>query len=217
MVVYDWSNPDPSIQQISVKYWKQAIEVVADLGCDRINTEFAGDPNRPLESEASFWRSVDEILPILEDKRISIFIEPHPFDFVESGTKAANIIRGIGSPNFGYLFCTPHTFYLGGEIEEQIHSTRDVLGHVHLADTLRPFRIIVNPQNADVRLHQHLDIGQGEVDWKCVFQTLAEEAYDSVLTVCVFAWPDKAIESLKQNRQTVLDLAHAVGLLNTTQ
>lgn len=212
MVVYDWASPDPSLQKISVDYWKQAIEVVADVGCDRINTEFAGDPRRPLESEASFWRSVEDLLPILESKKIQVFIEPHPYDFVESGTRAADLIRGIRSTSFGYLYCTPHTFHLGGEIAEQIRSTRDIMGHVHIADTFRPFRIIVNPQNADVRVHQHLDVGQGEVDWQCVFETLASEHYEGVLTVCVFAWPDKAVESLKKNKDAVQRFARAAGL-----
>jgi myo-inositol catabolism protein IolH len=212
MVVYPWSSPDQEIRRAAIESWRQAIAVAIDLGCDRINTEFTGDPSHLRESVFSFWRSAEEILPDLEKSGVKICIEPHPYDFVESGSRAADIIRGLCSEHFGYLYCTPHTFYLGGEIEDQIHSTRDVLGHVHLADTFRPFRIIVNPLGSDVRVHQHLDIGQGEVDWKRVFDTLAAEHFDGVLTVCVFAWSDQGVQSLTRNREAVLKLAGASGL-----
>jgi myo-inositol catabolism protein IolH len=56
-------------------------------------------------------------------------------------------------------------------------------------------------------VHQHLDIGQGEVDWDLFFGTLAELNFDGIATVCVFAWEERARESsihnLKQVREYV--------------
>jgi myo-inositol catabolism protein IolH len=48
-------------------------------------------------------------------------------------------------------------------------------------------RYIVNPPcSTQVRVHQHLDMGQGEIDWTLFFQTLGEEGFDGVMSSCVF-------------------------------
>lgn len=45
------------------------------------------------------------------------------------------------------------------------------------------------------RMHQHLDIGQGEVDRDGFFGTLRELDFDGVATACVAAWEERARES----------------------
>jgi myo-inositol catabolism protein IolH len=56
-------------------------------------------------------------------------------------------------------------------------------------------RYILNPPGTQARVHQHLNIGQGEVPWDEFFATLAELGFDGIMTACVFAWEDKADES----------------------
>ena len=80
----------------------------------------------------------------------------------------------------------------------------DVLSHVHLADSFRPARYITNPPNTGVRVHQHLDIGLGEVDFAALFSSLAGAAYDGVLTISVFAHPERARASFQLNQEKVL-------------
>jgi myo-inositol catabolism protein IolH len=79
---------------------------------------------------------------------------------------------------------------------------------VHLADSFdhrasSGLRYIVNPPGSPARVHQHLDIGQGEVDWDELFGTLAELEFDGIATVCVFAWEERARESSVHNREQV--------------
>jgi myo-inositol catabolism protein IolH len=212
MVVYDWASPNEEVRHAATRYWREAISVATDLGCSRLNTEFTGDPNRPRESEAAFLRSVEELLPAIEEADLRVFVEPHPFDFVETGAGAVRVLAGLGSGRFGYIFCAPHTFYLAGSIAEQVGQAGRLLGHVHLADTFAPARIIVNPPGTDVRTHQHLDIGQGEIDWPAVFAALASVEFGGMMTVSVFAWPERASESLRSNGRLVRDLACAAGL-----
>jgi myo-inositol catabolism protein IolH len=56
-------------------------------------------------------------------------------------------------------------------------------------------RYIVNPPGSTARIHQHLDIGQGEVDWETFFATLRSLQFDGIMTACVFAWEERARES----------------------
>jgi myo-inositol catabolism protein IolH len=48
-------------------------------------------------------------------------------------------------------------------------------------------KIALDPPGAKVTIHQHLDIGQGEVNWEEFFGTLAEVGFDGIMTACVFA------------------------------
>jgi myo-inositol catabolism protein IolH len=64
-------------------------------------------------------------------------------------------------------------------------------------------RYIVNPPGSPARVHQHLDIGQGEVDWDTFFRTLAATEFDGIATVCVFAWEERARESSARNLEQI--------------
>ena len=62
-----------------------------------MNSEFNGRPEQASLSEAKFWRSMDELLPIFEREGVRLRLEPHPDDFVEDGKVAADMVRGINS------------------------------------------------------------------------------------------------------------------------
>jgi myo-inositol catabolism protein IolH len=201
-VVYPWASPDEERRAAAVRYLAQACEVAVELGCERLNTELTGDPRRPLESEAAFWRSIEDVVPLLDRHGLTLAVEPHPYDFIEDGNQAVDLVRGVRSDRLRYLYCAPHTFTMGGHMSAMIEYSADVLAHVHVADTFRPQRTIVNPPG-DWRIHQHLDVGQGEVDWGEFFATLHRVEFDDVMTVTVFAWEDRAIDSFRANLEAV--------------
>jgi myo-inositol catabolism protein IolH len=206
--LYRWSGPDEDERQAAVRYWKRAIEITVDLDCRVMNSEFNGRPEHASLSEAMFWKSMDELLPVFEREGVQLRLEPHPDDFVEDGKTAVDMIRGINSPNVSFLYCAPHTFHQGGNMVEIMEYAGDLLTHLHLADSFdhtasSGLRYIVNPPGSSARIHQHLDIGQGEVNWDDFFATLARIGFDGIATVCVFAWEDRARQSLIDNRERV--------------
>ncbi len=198
--LYRWSSPDEDERQAAVRYWKRAIQLAVDVGCSTMNSEFNGRPEDAARSEAQFWRSMEELLPIFEREGIALNLEAHPDDFIERNDAAVDLVRAIDKPWVRYLFCAPHTFHLGGEIGAMIEYAAPVLAQVHVADVLdhrasSGLRYIVNPPGSNVRVHQHLDIGQGEVDWDACFGALRRVGFDGILTSCVFAWEERAVES----------------------
>ncbi len=216
--LYRWSGPDEDERQAAVRYWKRAIQLTVDLDCHVMNSEFNGRPEDASRSEAQFWRSLEELLPIFESEGVELRLEPHPDDFVEDGKTAVDMIRGINSPLVSFLYCAPHTFHQGGNMVEIMEYAGDLLTHLHLADSFdhtasSGLRYIVNPPGSTVRVHQHLDVGQGEVRWDDFFATLGRVGFDGIATVCVFAWEERARESLLGNRETVTGYLtkHAVG------
>lgn len=218
-VFYQWSSPDADIRAASVRYLRRAVEIAAELGCPQINTELKGDATLPEPCEAAFWRSIDEILPVLEQKRIRVVLEPHPGDFIESNDRAVDLVRGIDSEWVGYLFCAPHIFNMGAHpgdvvanVGDMVAYAGDTIGYVHLADTFQPARYIVNPATAAVRVHQHLDLGLGDVDWHTLFDALRRINYAGMLSVGVFAHKDRPVDSFRANLDAVHRIAVDVGV-----
>jgi myo-inositol catabolism protein IolH len=198
--LYRWSSPDEDERLAAVRYWKRAIQLCVDVGCTTMNSEFNGRPEQAARSEAQFWRSLEELLPIFEREGIKLNLEAHPDDFVERNTEAVDLVRGIDSAGVGYVFCAPHTYYLGDDVAAMIAYAAPVLAQVHIADVLNHRassgnRYIINPPGSTARVHQHLDIGQGEVDFEACFGALRAVGFDGILTACVFAWEERAVES----------------------
>lgn len=206
--LFRWSGPDEDERLAAVSYWKRAIAVTVELGCQRMNSEFNGRPESAGASEAQFWRSMDELLPVFEREGIDLALEPHPDDFIEDGIGAVDLIRGIDSPRVSYLHCAPHTFHMGGDTMAILRYAGELVTQVHLADSFdhrasSGLRYIVNPPGSTARVHQHLDMGQGEVDFEALFQGLGEVGFDGILTSCVFAWEERAAESSRSMRNQI--------------
>lgn len=217
MVLYDWSSAVEEIRTAAVSYWRRAVEVAVELGCATINSEMAGDPERARGSEAAFWRSLEELLPLFEREGVAVHLEAHPNDFVEDNATVVDLIRGVGSPHLRYLYCAPHSFHLGTDVAAMIRYAEPVLAHVHVADSFDHTagggdRYIVNPAWSTARVHQHNPIGTGEVPWDIFFGTLAEIGFDGVMTSCVLGWDDRAIEASREQRARLVEHLETHGM-----
>jgi len=210
--LYRWSGPDEDERQAAVRYWKRAIEITVQLDCTVMNSEFNGRPEQAELSEAKFWQSMEELLPVFEREGVELRLEPHPDDFVEDGLVAVDMIRGINSPSVSYLYCAPHTFHMGGNMVEIMEHAGPLMTQLHVADSFdhrgsSGLRYITNPPGNPIRVHQHLDIGQGEVQWDLFFETLNRLDFGAgernIMTACVFAWEERAQESSLFMRETI--------------
>ncbi|CAM3980686.1 sugar phosphate isomerase/epimerase family protein [Paracoccus yeei] len=222
--MYRWASPYPDEWEVAIDNWKRAIEFAVELECPLFVSEFGrgGSPDRSLNDrsglhrpetcEGAFFRAMDVLVPILEREGIKLSLEAHPEDWLEEIAPAMDIIRTINSPMVRASFIAPHTFFYGPDMVANLRATEGYLEHVRLADTYdhtksSQLRYIVNPPGAKVRVHQHLDLGQGEIDWDTFFATLADMNFDGVLSNCVFAWEDRAEDSarsvLKQTKDYV--------------
>jgi myo-inositol catabolism protein IolH len=215
--MYRWASPFEDERQWAMRCWKKAIEVAIEMDCQLMISEFGrgASPERTVAErsglqsnintkelcEAAWFRSMDELLPIFEREGITLSVEPHPEDWIETMQPAADIVKNIASRALKLSYIAPHTFYYGDDMAALIQEAAPVLAHVRVADTFNhkkssQLRYIVNPPGSNqVRVHQHLDMGQGEIDWDVFFKTLAEVKFDGVLSACVFAWEERANES----------------------
>lgn len=210
--VLRWSSPDENLRQAAVRYWKRAVQIAVDLGVEQMNTEFSGRPEQPEESEAAFYRSMEELVPVFEREGIHVAIDPHPDDFVEEGLEALRVIRGVNSPNLGFVYVAAHTFHMKDDPARIMAAAGDRLRVVHVADTMdhhasHGLRYITNPPGNAVRVHQHLKIGDGDVDWQEFFGGLAENGFldrpETVMVSSVFGEDENALEVSRYQLQTM--------------
>ena len=208
--MYRWASPFEDERQWAVRCWRRAIEVSVEMGCQLMISEFGrgASPERSVGEkpgantremcEAAWFRSMDELLPIFEREGITLSVEPHPEDWIETMQPACDIVKNIGSSALKLSYISPHTFYYGDDMAAMLREAAPVLAHVRVADTFNhkkssQLRYIVNPPGStQIRVHQHLDMGQGEIDWDLFFGTLGEIGFDGVLSACVFAWEERA-------------------------
>ncbi|MEN2665977.1 sugar phosphate isomerase/epimerase [Listeria aquatica] len=197
--VQQWSSPNEEERKAAVRNWKRSIEITSELGVDLMNTEFSGNKRMPVESEAAFLRSMEELIPLFEREGIKLNLQAHPNDFIETNTEAIRMIRALDKDWIKYVYSTAHAFYYDdgvGDVAKHFEEAGDLLAHVLFADTLNHkaafgLRYIINPPDADVTIHQHLNIGEGEVDFDTLFAELRKMNFDGIATNSVFAYPDR--------------------------
>lgn len=216
--VQRWSWPEESQRATAVRNWKRIIQIAKELEVPVINTEFSGRPERAEESEASFYRSLEELLPAIEAAGIQVNIDAHPDDFVEDGLEAWRVIRGLDNPAVGVVYVASHTFHYGDQADTLIPEIGDRLRALYVADTFdhnasHGLRYITNPPGNPVRVHQHLRIGAGDLDWTGLFAALAQSGFfdreESIIVSNVFGENETADETSRYQLAKIHELIAA--------
>jgi myo-inositol catabolism protein IolH len=194
--VQRWSSPLEHQREAAVRNFRRIIEIAVELDVQVINTEFSGRPELAEESEAAFYRSMEELLPIIEREGLRVNIDPHPDDFVEEGVEALRVIRGLDTDSVGFVYVGSHTFHYGDDVAGITALAGPQLGAAYVADTFdhrrsHGLRYISNPPGNTARVHQHLRMGDGDVNWAEYFSALASTGFldrdDSIIVSNVFA------------------------------
>ena len=206
-----WAGPSEDQRQAAVRSWKRAIQIAVDLEVEILNSEFNGRPEDPETAEAMFLRSMDELLPVLEREGVRLVLEPHPDDFIEDGLDAVGMIKGLNRESVGFLYCTPHAFHQGHAPADVIAAAGSKVEYVHLADAFdhiasHGLRYITNPPGNPVRVHQHMEVGRGEVPYDEVFAALAGVGFDGVVSSCVFGFEEDARAISERQRDAAVAL-----------
>lgn len=206
------SWPDEPQREAAVRNFRRIIQLAVELEIPVINSEFSGRPERSEDSEAAFYRSMEELLPIIEAEGLRLNIDPHPDDFVEDGLEAWRVLRGLNSAAVGFVYVASHTFHYGDRASTLIPELGDRLGAVYAADTFdhrrsHGLRYISNPPGNTARVHQHLRIGDGDVDWNELFGSLRSSGYldrqDALIVSNVFAEDETADDTSRAQLEKI--------------
>jgi myo-inositol catabolism protein IolH len=211
IVVYRWSGPAEEQRQHAVANWKKIVQLAVNMGVQVINTELSGDPNQQELCNGMWFKSMDELLPLFEKEGIRVEIQSHPYDFCELNDETVDMVKSYRSDNLAYVYSSPHGFFYDkgkGDVRHMLEYAGDCLSHVLFADTYnqeKDCRYILNPPSlngrgkSDAVVHQHLAMGEGDVDFDGIFDTLRKMDFakkkfkaggESIACVSYFGFPE---------------------------
>lgn len=101
---YRWSGPTEDERQIAVYNWKRLIEIANEMEVNVITSELLGLTIHSEQCEAMWYRSMNELLPILKKNDIRIDIVTSSSAFCETDEGTLDLVKSLHSDNVGYLF-----------------------------------------------------------------------------------------------------------------
>ncbi len=198
---YPVSYPEDELRLKGVEQFKSMARRAGELGCRLMVAELMGDADRFADCSRAFKKSMEDLVPILEEAGLTICFEAHPGDFTDRNKIAVDLIKEVDSDCVKYLYCVPHSFVLGENVGQMIEYSRDVLGYVHLADTLRPERTFFSGRYyPQVPPHQHLTVGKGDIDMDSVFDALSRVGYAGFVSVNPFSMFDDPLKAARESK-----------------
>lgn len=152
----------------------RAVRIAADLGAPAVHL-CSGPAPEGMPEEEAFKRlaaGCEEVLDIARGHGVALGFEPEPHMFVDTVQRVLDLRRRLGDPDgFGI--------------------TLDI-GHAHCVENLPLLDCIglaaphlVNVQIEDMRrgVHQHLELGTGEIDFSPVLAALKATGYRGPVSV----------------------------------
>ena len=183
-----WIEKDTIYRQKRIEHTKNCIVLAKELGANSVSTEPGGPPTGLSRKEELdiFEQGLNEVLPIAEEHKIKILIEPEPGLLIENSTQFLDFISRFSSDYIGLNFDVGHFYCVGEDPAELITTLKGYINHIHLEDI------------AASRVHQHLVPGTGAIDFSRIFNALYEINYDGYITIELYPYlenPQKAAKN----------------------
>jgi L-ribulose-5-phosphate 3-epimerase len=158
----------PSRQPLRIEFLCRAIDAAADLGSDCVSL-WSGVVHDGAPRDEAMRRLGDGLAAVLEyaERRgVPIGFEPEPGMLIDTMAAYAELVERVPSPQLkltldvGHLHCQGETPIAG-----VVHQWADLLVNVHIEDMRRG-------------VHEHLMLGEGEMDFPPIIAALAQIGYD---------------------------------------
>lgn len=166
-----------------VEYTKQAIDLADTVDSPSICVA-TGRPlpgTLPDEAYEYLLESLHEILDYAEERGIDVGIEFEAELLVESTEETLELIDDVGRSSLGINLDVGHAAVYGEDLEETIHRSAGHITGVHLEDIAGGRR----------GKHYHLVPGDGDLDFRDIFDAFDDVGYDGYATLELYTYPDE--------------------------
>lgn len=186
-----------------IEWMKKSIETAKFLQCDSIITHsnhFGENGSSDYTDRfshnrhiANMVRTLTSLVPILEEKGITLYLEPLNNLGVDKGMflvdveTASDVIRAVGSKQVKLLCDIYHMQMMSGNLTRSMLDNLDIMDYVHIADA---------PDRHET--------GTGELNYSFLLNTLKGKGFDGYF--CFELWPKadmaaalKAMDELRES------------------
>ncbi len=152
-----------------IDFYRRAIDLASDLGSDCVSlwSGILHDSAEPALAWERLISGLEQVVRHAERRGVVIGFEPEPGMFLESMTQYDELRRRIDSPalrltlDIGHLHCMGET-----PLADYITRYANELVNVHIEDMRRG-------------VHEHLQFGEGEIDFPPVLAALQQAGYQN--------------------------------------
>ena len=170
------------------------------LEANTVSTE-PGGPKTTQTTEKElelFQHGLLEVLPLAEELKIHLLIEPEPELLIENSNQFKKFIEKFDSKYIGLNFDIGHFFCVNEDPAKLIYDLEEYIHHIHLED--------IN----SIRKHYHLIPGHGIINFKEIFYSLNSINYDGFVTVELYTYQDNPQEAAIDSLTFLNDILHDV-------
>jgi sugar phosphate isomerase/epimerase len=165
----------------------RSVEVADWIGADVliINAERI----REGEKEAQWRDLVDRLKSLTElagKRGVNIAVEPEPLLVVSDTDDMLRMMDEVNSPNLKVNLDIGHAYITDPDLPESIKRQGNAIVHAHIEDIKD-------------KIHNHLEIGQGDIDFAAMHAAFMEIGYDGYYVVDLFRLGDDPASVAKRS------------------
>jgi sugar phosphate isomerase/epimerase len=197
-----WIEPEKERREIRIQHTLQCLKLAEFFGCRNISVPPGGPLGNQGREEAVslFHRGLERVAPVAEDLGVKILVEPEPDLLMENTSEFKSFIRDVTSPAIGLNFDIGHFYCAGEDPSAAFQELFEWIGHVHLEDI------------AESRLHQHLILGEGAIEFEQVFKTMIGLGYEGDVSLELYPYVDMPEEAGRKSLEYLRELVDVTGL-----
>jgi protein FrlC len=181
---------DPSIitaddeqREWRIDYTKRAIDLAsrtdAPAVCLATGRPLPGNP--PERTYEYLLDSLHTILDYADERGVDVGIEYEPELLIECTEEVLALIEDVGRDSLGVNLDVGHAAVYGDKPAEAIRRSAGHITGVHLEDIVGGVR----------GKHYHRIPGEGDLDFRAIFDTLDDIGYDGFATLELYTYPDE--------------------------
>jgi len=186
-----WIEEDLNYRRLRIDHTINCLKLAKELGAKNISIEPGGPISKSNYKEKylkMFIDSIKEVLPIAEEQKVKILVEPEPGLLIENSDEFLRFIKNFDSEYIGLNFDIGHFVCVNEDPSILINKLENYIHHFHLADIKD-------------KIHNHLILGMGSIDIKKVLDSISKIDFMGFITVELYPYKDNpskaALESFE--------------------
>ncbi len=180
-------SAEPEGKRIRLDFYRRALDIAARLDADALSFWSGNRNGDVIETDAWDWlvQGCRELLDYAAQYNIPLAFEPEPGMFVENLTQYQQLKEHLNHDLWGLTLDVGHAFLTESNTPGAcIRQFRNDIKNIHIEDMKK-------------RAHEHLQFGEGEMDFPDIFDALKDISYNGPINVELSRHSQDAVNAAK--------------------